>query len=357
MHQNEEPTLAEAVNGIKKRKQQEQEARDNKKAKKPNENAPIGSSENEQNAILLGFATISLGRDVSVHLIVDGRPITESQPSIHFEDEHEPTPFIPLIHKVEEEEQPPQPPQEEKNPSADEEQHLEVEDRPVQTQFVVEVISIYPTQEVFDISSGSDDEPEPTPIQVLIPKAEVDHVSSPRAKSIIEVLLSMNQEYPTHSERDDAPSFNLGINYGTRPQPTQEESLLTTQTRMLGTHGHDWMDKKKKKPHDIGTLKNHEEYKGYLDKDRFLTHRFLFAPVLFSDHWWLYVLDVIEKEFFVIDSKNIVTLGDDRMAVNRFAPNEHDCGVYIMKWMEMIDPTILKDCSTDNKEYNIETWT
>ncbi|MED6112085.1 hypothetical protein PIB30_058532 [Stylosanthes scabra] len=38
-------------------------------------------------------------------------------------------------------------------------------------------------------------------------------------------------------------------------------------------------------------------------------------------------------------------------------PNEHDCGVYVMKWMELIDPTVLKDCSTDNKEYNIETWT
>ncbi|MED6176699.1 hypothetical protein PIB30_090699 [Stylosanthes scabra] len=61
---------------------------------------------------------------------------------------------------------------------------------------------IYPTQEVIDISSSSDDEPKPTPIQVLIPKAEVDRVSSLRAKR---------------------------INYGTAPQPTQEERLLTTQ--------------------------------------------------------------------------------------------------------------------------------
>ncbi|MED6209417.1 hypothetical protein PIB30_054480 [Stylosanthes scabra] len=99
----------------------------------------------------------------------------------------------------------------------------------------------------------------------------------------------------------------------------------------------------------------------------------LFAPVLFSDHWWLYVLDVTENELFVIDSKNIVTPGNERTAVNRFAnnildqmlrwagassmfkkgthsllskyinipgqPNEHDCGVYVMKWMELIDLT------------------
>ncbi|MED6195089.1 hypothetical protein PIB30_034740 [Stylosanthes scabra] len=83
LQQNEEPTLAKAVKGIKKRKQQEKESRDSKKAKKPNEDVPIGSSENEQNAILLGSAIVSLGRDDSGNLIVDGPPITESQPSIH----------------------------------------------------------------------------------------------------------------------------------------------------------------------------------------------------------------------------------------------------------------------------------
>ncbi|MED6151505.1 hypothetical protein PIB30_083125 [Stylosanthes scabra] len=67
---------------------------------------------------------------------------------------------------------------------------------------------IFPTQEVIDIFSSSDDENEPIPIQVLIPKAEVDPVSSPRAKS-------MSQEHPTHSEPNDAPSFDLGTNYVT----------------------------------------------------------------------------------------------------------------------------------------------
>ncbi|MED6197632.1 hypothetical protein PIB30_058381, partial [Stylosanthes scabra] len=247
------PTLAEAVWHIKKRKQQEKEERNNKKAKQPNEgehqcqvqeDAPIGSSEHEHNAVMFGFATVSLGRDDSDNLIVDGPPITASQSSIHpepeppqqkeqpsqqphpeevidisssSEDEHQPTArrvFFSLIPKVEEEqtqeeEQPPkQPPQQEENPPIDEEQHLKVEE------------SIYPKQEVIDISSSSDNEHEPTPIQVLIPKVEVDHVSSPRAKIITDVLLSMNQEYPLHSEPDHAPSFDLGIDYGTEPHQT-----------------------------------------------------------------------------------------------------------------------------------------
>ncbi|MED6204885.1 hypothetical protein PIB30_012933 [Stylosanthes scabra] len=34
-------------------------------------------------------------------------------------------------------------------------------------------------------------------------------------------------------------------------------------------------------------------------------------------------------------------------------PNEHDCAVFVMKWMELIDPTKLHGCCT----YNIEQWT
>ncbi|MED6201328.1 hypothetical protein PIB30_093871 [Stylosanthes scabra] len=38
-------------------------------------------------------------------------------------------------------------------------------------------------------------------------------------------------------------------------------------------------------------------------------------------------------------------------------PNEFDCTVFVMKWMELIDPTILAGCCNDNKKYNIEQWT
>ncbi|MED6188405.1 hypothetical protein PIB30_085628 [Stylosanthes scabra] len=34
-------------------------------------------------------------------------------------------------------------------------------------------------------------------------------------------------------------------------------------------------------------------------------------------------------------------------------PNDFDCAVFVMKWMELIDPTILAGCCT----YNIKQWT
>ncbi|MED6175278.1 hypothetical protein PIB30_076943 [Stylosanthes scabra] len=90
---------------------------------------------------------------------------------------------------------------------------------------------------------------------------------------------------------------------------------------------------------------------------------------------------------FVLDSKNISSPTEERTTLNKFAsnilsqllrwagaptilkkgswsllpkyinvpqqPNEHDCVVFVMKWMELIDPTKLHGCCT----YNIEQWT
>ncbi|MED6210272.1 hypothetical protein PIB30_062615, partial [Stylosanthes scabra] len=67
---------------------------------------------------------------------------------------------------------------------------------------------IYPTQEVIDVSSSSEDERPP-----LIPKTEQLDPYSPSAKIISEVLISMN--------RDEAPSLDLGID---PPLPQREET-------------------------------------------------------------------------------------------------------------------------------------
>ncbi|MED6205974.1 hypothetical protein PIB30_022717 [Stylosanthes scabra] len=91
--------------------------------------------------------------------------------------------------------------------------------------------------------------------------------------------------------------------------------------RMFEKHGHSWMDNEKNRPHDIATLVNHQEYMVYLNKHKLLMHRFLFAPILCSQHWWLYVLDVEKRDFFVLDSKNIVSPSDERSTMNRFASN------------------------------------
>ncbi|MED6163812.1 hypothetical protein PIB30_083672 [Stylosanthes scabra] len=124
----------------------------------------------------------------------------DEQPPHHMDVVH---PLVPKVEKLQED----QPPRVLEQPS----------------QSVVEVVPIYPTQEVIDVSSSSEDERPP-----LIPKTEQLDPYSPSAKIISEVLISMN--------RDEAPSLDLGID---PPLPQREEApsfdlgidppLLTTQ--------------------------------------------------------------------------------------------------------------------------------
>ncbi|MED6223762.1 hypothetical protein PIB30_077236 [Stylosanthes scabra] len=70
---------------------------------------------------------------------------------------------------------------------------------------------IYPTQEVIDISSSSEDEHKPQPIKVVVLKIEDCLVTSPSSKLITEVLMSMGQELPPESQPDPSvPSFSVG---------------------------------------------------------------------------------------------------------------------------------------------------
>ncbi|MED6155685.1 hypothetical protein PIB30_007194 [Stylosanthes scabra] len=90
--------------------------------------------------------------------------------------------------------------------------------------------------------------------------------------------------------------------------------------KIFHTHHHNWMDKKKRRPHEINSLTNHNEYLNYIDREKLVSHRFLFAPVLHSEYWWLYVLDKSIPEMFVLDSKNIASPTDKRTTLNKFGP-------------------------------------
>ncbi|MED6140272.1 hypothetical protein PIB30_091592 [Stylosanthes scabra] len=50
----------------------------------------------------------------------------------------------------------------------------------------------------------------------------------------------------------------------------------------------------------------------------------IFAPVLYSGHWWMYVLDKEKKTFFVVDSKRKDAPSSDKTKINKFAGNMID---------------------------------
>ncbi|MED6192725.1 hypothetical protein PIB30_012895 [Stylosanthes scabra] len=107
--------------------------------------------------------------------------------------------------------------------------------------------------------------------------------------------------------------------------------------RMFFTYHHNWMDKKKRRPHEISSLTNHMKYLDYIDREKLVSHRFVFALVLYSDHWWLYVLDKTVPEMFVLDSKNISSPTEERTTLNKFGSNILS---QLLKWARA--PSILK---------------
>ncbi|MED6197155.1 hypothetical protein PIB30_054076 [Stylosanthes scabra] len=95
------------------------------------------------------------------------------------------------------------------------------------SQSVLEVVPIYPTQEVIDISSSSEDEhePQPNPIKVVVLKIEEGLVTSPSSRLITEVLMSMGQDKGEEPKPDSPPdpsipSFSLNLDWS-RPIGTE----------------------------------------------------------------------------------------------------------------------------------------
>ncbi|MED6149165.1 hypothetical protein PIB30_059869 [Stylosanthes scabra] len=204
--------------------------------------------------------------------------------------------------------------------------------------------------------------------------------------------MSMNRE----PQRDEAPSFDLGI----------DPPLLTTQD-LSDIEELDELVKKAQDqfqtPQTKKSLENQKDLeekvvtwatvpKGgnefetifKLAEDRFLeVMRLGCSRSMVKARWTLRRTDHMTLppwDFFVLDSKNIVSPSDERSTMNHFAviqhlgsnanlgsllpryvnipgqPNETDCGIFVMKWMELIDPTGLAASCEANKGYNIDKW-
>ncbi|MED6166098.1 hypothetical protein PIB30_105733 [Stylosanthes scabra] len=89
---------------------------------------------------------------------------------------------------------------------------------------------------------------------------------------------------------------------------------------VLEKYGPDYIDTKTGLPYKIETMPNLDAL-DYIDENKIKSFPFLFAPILYSHHWWLYVLDVMNKKFYVLDSKNSEPRHGDRNKLNRFASN------------------------------------
>ncbi|MED6110037.1 hypothetical protein PIB30_039208 [Stylosanthes scabra] len=275
------------------------------------------------------------------------------------------------------------------------------------SQSLVEVVPIYPTQEVIAISSNSKDEHEPQlqPIKVVVPKVEDCLVTSPNSKLITEVLMSMGQDLgqqpPPESPHDPSiPSFSLNLDFsrplGTHEQPPkalEEEFPLTARTisviesmdELVSGHGppletpqptqviKDDLEERvaiwatvSKGDNDFETifrLRGHQVLealrrfmsmapKSYIDiqvvslmchvlnaeeDERFEKLVYCVPPEILSN--------ILNQMLKWAGAPSILKKGSQSLLPKYInipqQPNDFDCAMFVMKWMELINLTIL----------------
>ncbi|RYQ94742.1 hypothetical protein Ahy_B08g089676 [Arachis hypogaea] len=124
----------------------------------------------------------------------------------------------------------------------------------------------------------------------------------------------------------------------------------------------------------------------FIDAKKLTSHRYIFAPVCYSGHWWLWVIDTTKRRFYILDPLHKKAPSNERKQLNKFtgyvisrirayaggAPlkkkeNEleikvtyvnisgqklsYDCAIYVMKWLELIEPENIK-----RAKYEWDNW-
>ncbi|RYR07905.1 hypothetical protein Ahy_B05g075400 [Arachis hypogaea] len=116
----------------------------------------------------------------------------------------------------------------------------------------------------------------------------------------------------------------------------------------------------------------------FLDLKKLASHRYIFAPVCHSQHWWLWLADTRKRKFYIVDPYHTKSPSDERTALNTFiymlgAPlksrdkdkeiepsylhisgqkTSYNCAIYVMKWLEIFEPANIK-----RRKYEWDNWT
>ncbi|MED6112062.1 hypothetical protein PIB30_058300 [Stylosanthes scabra] len=376
LSQSDDATLADSLKNIRKRKKQQIEDRNTKKriiqgneggekiqdVRRSASEAANGSS--NRTRMFDSFETVSLGKDDSDNVVVEGSSIMPSQPSQTEKDVLQvgPEGEVPPVADV--------PPEAEVQPEVENVVEKEQQPEPI----VVEM----PLQPDQPSKTQYAEVEDPVPINIEIPLKTQEHCSlalrpwlQPEAETstavespevvITNVLLSMNRKESylggdrTQPAHDDNQEQQLGAQCKTpdslqqqyQNAPTKqdlEERCATWATvendnkyetifqlmgpKTIEAMRYNFLTMTPETCIDIQMVSlmwhilnreelprferyaycvppeilDHQEYMELLDRDKLKSHSALFAPVVYSNHWWLYVLDVDIKEFYIVDS-------------------------------------------------------
>ncbi|RYQ88180.1 hypothetical protein Ahy_B09g095535 isoform E [Arachis hypogaea] len=124
----------------------------------------------------------------------------------------------------------------------------------------------------------------------------------------------------------------------------------------------------------------------FIDRKKLTSHPYIFAPVCYSGHWWLWLINTRKRKCQILDPLHKKAPTDERKAINKFTgyvfsrlityaggeplqkgerekeikspyvkisgqKTSYDCAVYVMKWMELIEPENIK-----KGKYQWDNW-
>ncbi|KAL4394092.1 hypothetical protein AHAS_Ahas02G0117400 [Arachis hypogaea] len=69
----------------------------------------------------------------------------------------------------------------------------------------------------------------------------------------------------------------------------------------------------------------------FLDLKKLASHPYIFAPVCYSNHWWLWVADARKRKFYILDPYHKTCPSDARMNLNKFI------GYVISRMIDKVD--------------------
>ncbi|QHO08839.1 uncharacterized protein DS421_14g476190 [Arachis hypogaea] len=107
----------------------------------------------------------------------------------------------------------------------------------------------------------------------------------------------------------------------------------------------------------------------FIDRKKLTSHPYIFAPVCHSGHWWLWLINTRKRKCHILDPLHKRAPSDERKDINKFTKGEnekkikssyvkisgqktsYDCAIYVMKWMELIEPENIK-----KGKYEWDNW-
>ncbi|RYR04964.1 hypothetical protein Ahy_B06g084777 [Arachis hypogaea] len=252
-----------------------------------------------------------------------------------------------------------------------------------ETQF--EALAIIPIQVCLPLSQTTtmpeieetpETENEPTPVLQIEGTTKESTPTLPPAPSKINpatedaaALMMMARIASYVPKIDPMPSFSLGFTDSSQEEAATQEGVSTQDggraktpktsklleqlwdlNMALGNHPQGiFLQPKNNKPFRV---EDYPIFISFLDLKKLASHRYIFAPVCHSQHWWLWLADTRKRKFYIVDPYHTKSPSDERTALNTFVVSCYDCAIYVMKWIEIFQPANIK-----RKKYEWDNWT